>query len=170
MNILDQLIQGKVAMDLDSGAEGAGAGDDSIEDLLDNVDLSQLSEEELKALMEEAGEGNASAGASEEEMGEDPEVVAEKMSSASDFLGRVQAHAFIDELNKTGQGPGREPDGTGPHGRGLGPGKGKGDGAWMTEEERKKMEEEKKRKEQEKEGSVPTSKLLEALSILQARS
>lgn len=137
MNILDQLVQGRIKAAEDMG--GAAETPEDVEAMLDNVDLSDLSEEELQELAGLVGEDEE---ARPEEMGSAegevvPEELADKLSSATEFLGRVQANAFFDELYKLSQ-----------------------------EEGEKKEEEEKKDEEDEKTAGIPKSSLASALSDL----
>lgn len=124
------------------------------EEVAEQIDLSELSDEELAMLAAAAEEPDESEPEPEGEMvGEEvPEAMAEKLSAVHDFLGRVQFQGFWDEFKKTAKeefpppeeeseekkGPGgHKPDRSGPppHGMGQGPGGGRKDGSGMESEE-----------------------------------
>lgn len=120
--LLDFLVQGKFAQAEDfmneeeDGMGGMGGGMEgvspiqdinSIEDLVQQIPLDGLDDEQLASLASESPEAQDEADKrEEEEQGEEGvtnEELAEKLSQANDFLGRIFAHAFHDELNKIAQ-------------------------------------------------------------------
>lgn len=80
------------------------AAEPSPEEVAEQIDLSELSDEELAMLAAAAEEPDESEPEPEGEMvGEEevPAEMAEKLSAVHDFLGRVQFQGFWDEFKKT---------------------------------------------------------------------
>jgi len=128
MNLFEQLVLGKTAQDMDmgmSGMEYPQTEDDQIQSLVDNLDMTGLSNEELLALAQQAreqemeqeedyDEEGAYGGIQSPKMASAEEVVdyeklAEQLEYANDFFGRVRARAFWDELEKISQAEGEAP-------------------------------------------------------------
>ena len=114
--LLDFLVQGKFAQaeDFMNAPGGDEMGEvspiqdvNSIEDLVQQIPLDNLDDEQLASLAGESPAAQDEADEREEdEQGEEGvsnEELAEKLSQANDFLGRIFAHAFHDELNKIAQ-------------------------------------------------------------------
>ena len=122
MSSLDHILSGRFG-GMKKKAEMEDVG---LEELLSEIPFDEMSEEELAALVQDAveelgdeegglgglGGGEEAALAAALAAEEDPDEVADKLAAASDFLGRVQAHAFMDELTKISEETGKKPEKT----------------------------------------------------------
>jgi hypothetical protein len=154
MNLFEQLVLGKTAEEVPSAMTEPQTEEEQIRALVDELDMNDLSNEELLELAEQAraqelqltdeddeGMEEMDAGAKTASVA-DYEQYGEALKQANAFLGRVRAHAFWDELEKISQSD---------------------DFSEEKKDEKKKDKKKKEEMESEKEAS---SKFAEALRII----
>jgi hypothetical protein len=118
MNLFEQLVLGKTAEEVPPVVTEPQTEEEQIQALVDELDMNELSNEELLELAEQAREQELQLGEEEdegmEEMGAGPktasaadyEKLAAALEDAQRFCGQVRANAFWDELEKLAQANG----------------------------------------------------------------